>query len=97
MSNNKQVLESVSPENRASSVVDLNNRELPIHKTLGVFWDADQDCFRFKIKVQKQPCTRRGLFSMISQTYDPKYRENGLKRNAGTKNGTFFEKYRRYR
>ena len=32
LSNNKQVLESVLPENRASSVVDLNNRELSILK-----------------------------------------------------------------
>ena len=51
LSNNIQVLESVLPENRAFSGVDLNNRELPIHKTLGVFWDADQDCFRVKVKV----------------------------------------------
>ena len=71
LSNNKQVLEYVLRKNCASSVVDLNNRELPIHKTLGIFWDADQDCFRVKIKVQKQPCTRRGLLSMNNQTYDP--------------------------
>ena len=36
LSNNKQVLEFVLPENRASSVVDLNNCELPIHETLGI-------------------------------------------------------------
>ena len=71
LSNNKQVLEFVLPDNHASSVVDLDNRELPIHKTLEVFWDADQDCFRVKVKVQKPPCTRRGLLSMINQTYDP--------------------------
>ena len=37
LSNNKQVLESVPPEDRASSVVDLSNHEPPIHKTLGVY------------------------------------------------------------
>ena len=71
LSNNKQVLESVPPEDRASSVVDLSNHELPMHKTLGVYWDASQDRFRVKVKMQKQPCSRRGLLSIINRTYDP--------------------------
>ena len=71
LSNNKQILSSVSEKDRASSVVDLQDRQLPTQKALGVYWNADTDNLEVKVNIREKPCTRRGLMSMIAQTYDP--------------------------
>jgi len=68
LSNNKQVLDSIPPEDHAAAIVD---RQLPTHKTLGVFWNAETDQLEVKIDVQQKSCTRRGVLSMIGQCYDP--------------------------
>ena len=71
LSNPKQILSSVSENDRASSVVDLQDRQLPTQKALGVYWNADTDNLEVKVNIREKPCTRRGLMSMIAQTYDP--------------------------
>ena len=68
LSNNKQVLDSIPPEDHAAAIDD---RQLPTHKTLGVFWNAETDQLEVKIDVQQNPCTRRGVLSMIGQCYVP--------------------------
>ena len=69
-SNNKQVLSSFLQEDVAPSV-NLENSTLPVHKALGILWDAASDEIRVKVNVKERPMTRRGLLSMLSQTYDP--------------------------
>ena len=69
-SNNKQVLSSFLQEDVAPSV-NLENSSLPVHKALGILWDAASDEIRVKVDVKERPMTRRGLLSMVSQTYDP--------------------------
>ena len=69
-SNNKQVLSSFLQEEVAPSV-NLENSTLPVHKALGILWDAASDEIRVKIDVKERLMTRRGLLSMASQTYDP--------------------------
>ena len=70
VANNDEVLCGVPPED-LSSTVELDGNRLPPHKTLGVFWDAESDTLKVYVNVKPKPHTRRGLFSMISQTYDP--------------------------
>ena len=69
LSNNRTVLEQLSPEDLAGHV-NLSGK-LPVHKTLGVFWDASSDLLKVKVNIKTKPNTRRGLLSMIGQTYDP--------------------------
>ena len=69
-SNNKQMLSSFLQEEVAPSV-NLENSTLPVHKALGILWDAVSDEVRVKVDVKERPMTRRGLLSMVSQTYDP--------------------------
>ena len=69
VSNSKKVLEQVPKEDLATTV--NISEELPVHKTLGVYWDAAADVLKVKVSIKKKPCTRRGLLSMIGQTYDP--------------------------
>ena len=70
ISNSKQVLNSV-PEDDLAPNVDLSVDQLPTHKTLGIVWDPTSDEFRVRVGINEKPCTRRGLLSMIGQTYDP--------------------------
>ena len=70
-SNSKDVLRCIPPENLASSVAGSCDRELPTQKALGVYWNAETDKLEVKVSIRGKPCTRRGLLSMIGQTYDP--------------------------
>lgn len=51
--------------------VDLSKDILPIERALGVLWCIESDSFRFRIKVQDKPVTRRGILSTVSSIYDP--------------------------
>ena len=68
LSNNKHILSRVSENDRASSVVDRQDRQLPTQKALGVSWKADTNNLEVKVNIREKPCTRRGLMSMIAQT-----------------------------
>ena len=70
LSNNKHVLSSIPQEDLASDI-DLDECRLPSQKALGVFWDAATDRMRVNVNLKERPCTRRGILSTISQTYDP--------------------------
>ena len=70
VSNTREVLADIPSESLASSV-ELGNGRLPPHKTLGVFWDAETDTLNVHVDIKQKPHTRRGLLSMINQTYDP--------------------------
>ncbi len=50
MSNNKEVLQSIPPNNLAKGLQDLDlvHDSLPIERTLGVQWCANSDTFQFQ-------------------------------------------------
>ena len=50
LSNNKQVLDSIPPEDHAAAIDDL---QLPTHKTLGAFWNAETDQLEVKSTSRK--------------------------------------------
>ena len=69
--NSKSFLEIIPNENLASNVLNFANRELPIQKALVIYWDAETDRRQVKVRIRLQLHTRRGLLSMMGQTYDP--------------------------
>ena len=74
ISNNKEVMESISAKERAPSIVslDLQVDELPMERALGIQWDVDRDQFRFlTLKITSKPATRRGILSTLSSLFDP--------------------------
>lgn len=73
VSNSKEVLSSISPDDRASNLKDLDftNENLPIERTLGIQWCIESDSFNVRITLQDKPFTRRGILSTISSIYDP--------------------------
>lgn len=73
ISNTKEVLEAILPEDRAEKLQDLDLKfdKLAVERTLGVMWFVETDCFKFRIVIQDRPLTRRGVLSTISSIYDP--------------------------
>ena len=73
VSNDRHVLESTPPEERAKDVkeLDLECDMLPTERALGVSWFVETDAFGFKVNIKEKPCTRRGILSVVSSVYDP--------------------------
>ena len=68
--NNVAVLSSV-PQNELAREVDLASCIFPAQKALGVSWNPQTARLMVKICIKQRSCTRRGIMSMIAQTYDP--------------------------
>lgn len=73
LSNSKEVLESISADDRAKGLagIDIHQDKLPIERTLGIQWCIQTDAFQFKITPKDRPLTRRGVLSTLSSVYDP--------------------------
>ena len=71
ISNNREVLASIPPEERANPKLNLDLDELPIERVLGLYWDAESDTFRYKAVSVNKPGTKRGILSVVSSLYDP--------------------------
>ena len=57
---------------RRNGVKNANlDASLPLEKALGVYWDTENDIFRFKIVLKDKPMTRRRILSLISSIFDP--------------------------
>ena len=73
ISNSRDVMSLIPVSERAKEVkdLDLDNDTLPIDRALGIRWCAESDVFCFKIEIENQPLTRRGILSMVSSIFDP--------------------------
>lgn len=59
ISNFKEVIAKIAPEDRAKGVKDLDFHSdvLLIERALGVQWCAESDTFQFRIVLQDKPLT----------------------------------------
>ena len=71
VSNSREVMMSVSPEDRAKEIKGLSIDKLPIERALGVHWCIESDAFKFRIELKDKPCTRRGILATVSTIFDP--------------------------
>lgn len=73
VSNDRAVLESITPSERASDIKDLNLTfdNLPSERALGIQWHIESDCLKFSVNLKNQPATRRGILSIVASLYDP--------------------------
>lgn len=72
MSNDDTVLNDIPMSELASDAKELEfASELPLERALGIQWQRNLDCFKFNVKLQQQPATRRGILSTIASVYDP--------------------------
>ena len=72
LSNSRSVLNAIPESERAPTIVSLNPCDaLPSDRTLGINRNVNRDEMKFKLKVNDQPFTRRGILSVVSSIYDP--------------------------
>lgn len=72
-SNSLEVLEGVAEEDRAVGV-RIEESALPSLKTLGIWWDASNDYFTFKVSLTDSDVvvnSKRKLLSRIATCFDP--------------------------
>ena len=71
LSNCRNVLEQIPPEERAANV-QLENDQLPSIKTLGLQWIAEEDVFTFTGHFPKETqLTKRTFLKRIASLFDP--------------------------
>lgn len=73
ISNSRNVLMSIPQADRAKEVkhLDLETSDLPVERSLGIQWHVERDQLTFAVSLKDQPCTRRGILSIIASVYDP--------------------------
>ena len=73
VSNSFEVMEAFPAEDRGKGVRDLDLRHdsLPAQRSLGVYWNLEEDTFTFKVCLPEKPFTRRGVLSVVNSIYDP--------------------------
>ena len=73
VSNSVEVMEAFSNEDRGKDLrnLDLRHDSLPPQRSLGVYWNLEQDIFTFKVDLPEKPFTRRGVLSIVNSIYDP--------------------------
>ena len=71
---NSRALLTALPEDKISSELkelDLDYDDLPEHKVLGVRWEPASDQLVVKVNLQPKEVTKRGVFSILGQIFDP--------------------------
>ena len=73
VSNSVEVMEIFPTEDRGKDIRDLDLRRdsLPAQRSLGVYWDLEEDAFTFRVALPDKPFTRRGVLSIVNSIYDP--------------------------
>jgi hypothetical protein len=51
--------------------LELSNDNLPLQRSLGLYWNLNTDTFTFRISCEDKPLTHRGVLSVINSIYDP--------------------------
>ena len=66
-------MEAFPAENRGKDIcdLDLHRDSLPAQRSLGVYWDLEEDAFTFRVALPDKPFTRRGVLSTVNSIYDP--------------------------
>ena len=73
-SNSKAVMEAVGRERwtpALQELVELNESQMPGHKVLGISWKPEEDVLAVIVHLEQKDLTKRGLWSMIAQVFDP--------------------------
>lgn len=71
-SNSKDVVREFDPDDLSKELKSLElSADLPIQRSLGLYWNMNLDTFTFQISSEEKPLTRRGVLSVINSIYDP--------------------------
>ena len=71
VSNDPEVLKSISAELRNPALRELNFDKLHVERTLGMKWETTGDVFTYDTNVNTKRLTRRSILSTVSSIFDP--------------------------
>lgn len=73
MCNDRSVLESVPPTERAAEVkaLDLVFKDVTLVRALGIHWHIESGIYRFRVHLKDQPATQCGILSTVASLFDP--------------------------
>ncbi len=73
VSNQVEVMNAFSPEDRAKEMkdLDLSTDELPVQCSLGVSWNTMSDRFTFHVPQSQKPFTHHEVLSVVNSLFDP--------------------------
>ena len=74
VSNSREVMMSVLPEDRAKEIKGfvLGIDKLLIERALSIHLCIESDAFTFRIELKDKTCTRSGILATISTIFDPR-------------------------
>ena len=73
-SGSRAVMEAVGRDRwtpALQEMVELDENQMPGHKVLGISWKPDDDLLAVIVSLDQKDPTKRGLWSMIAQVFDP--------------------------
>lgn len=72
-SNSPEVMKEFPPEDRATSIKDLDfsTDDAHLQRSLGISWNILTDTFTFQVQTDNKPYTRRGVLSTVNSIFDP--------------------------
>lgn len=65
MSNSTELLAKIPNELKLTQLVEFDKNTI---KVLGLQWNPSSDKFNFKLDLEKTPCTKRNMLSLITRT-----------------------------
>ena len=65
------VLDSIRDSVCVGKHIYLDLRSHNFQRALGILWDVDNDCLKFKLTLPTRPPNRRGILSTVASLYDP--------------------------
>ena len=66
LSSSRELLSLLPSSDIINPNMDLDNEPLPVERTLGVFYDAERDCFCFRVNPDAEANTKRQMLSSAS-------------------------------
>ena len=66
----KHILQTLSPAERSPKLVNLDLKDIPIERALGIICDPQEDILQIKTINKDSMLTKRGLLSFIRSIYD---------------------------
>ena len=70
-SSSRKVLAKIPSSERANQSFNIDLDELPIERTLGLFWNCELDKFCFQFKCMEKANTKRQILAAVMSIFDP--------------------------
>jgi len=71
LSSSREVLRTLPASELNSPDLNIDLDDLPVERTLGQYWDCEEDTFCFKFQVSQAADSKRKILAAVSSIFDP--------------------------